>query len=196
MKLYLSSLLIFYFHAMLNKPKSNRFLPIQCEPPSSLLPWLTYRQSLTDRLHVIAGNTCLQVLGQQWESPNWWDKCVLHINSDTVLHREIVMWAGQDACWYARTIIPKHTYHSDPLFFSRLQTESLGILLFNENKVERIDMTHYPISEHSIEYHWLEQWMRGSLKVLWVRLSVFTTQDDCPLYLIETLLPGLERYSL
>ena len=180
---------------MLIKPEAELFLSIKCQLPLSLLPWVTYQYSLTDRLQERAGNTCLQVLAQRWVAPDWWDKYVLRIEDETVLHREILMWAGQEACWYARTIIPKATYQANTLLFSRLQTESLGTLIFNEPQIKRVYLMHYSISQQSIEYHWLNQLLHGSSKTLWVRLSAFTVNDDSPFFLIETLLPALERYS-
>ena len=180
---------------MLNKPDSDIFFPVKCQLPSSLLPWLTYQLSLTDRLQDIAGHTRLQVLRQQWVGASWWDRHVLQIESDDVLHREILMWSGLALCWYARTIIPKDTYQADSLLFSRLQNESLGALIFNESKIKRIYLQHYAINNQSIEYHWFDQSLHGASDQLWVRLSAFTINDDYPFFLIEALLPALERYS-
>ena len=180
---------------MLIKPNLDLFLPMNCPLPPSLLPWIAYPHSLTERLQVKAGNTRLQVLEQRWEKPNWWDKYVLHLQCKTVLHREILMWAWNDACWYARTIIPETTYNADHLFFNRLQAESLGAMIFKEKKVRRIHLLHYPIGTQSIEYYWLTPLMHCSAPELWVRLSCFMIHDEHPFYLIETLLPGLQRYS-
>ena len=173
----------------------SSFIPVKDELQTSFLPWLTYQQSITSRLQEKAGSTRLQVLGQQWESPNWWDRYVLHIESGAVLHREIVTWAGKKPCWYARSIFPAATYQAQPSFFNRLQQESLGQLIFNENKVKRVVLMHYPIGEASIEYHWLNQSMHGGVKALWVRLSAFIFNEEHPFFLIEILLPGLARYS-
>ena len=180
---------------MLIKPEKKIFFHIKCELPSFLMPWVIHQDSLTERLHSKSGHTRLEVLKQCWELPDWWDKHVLRIDSDAVLHREILMWAGQEVCWYARTIIPKTTYQVDTLLFNRLQEESLGSLIFNESRIKRLYMTHYPISDQSIEYHWLNQWLPCVTDILWVRMAVFTVNDVFPFFLIETLLPTLERYS-
>ncbi len=180
---------------MLIKPIENTFLPISCELPASLAEWLAYPDSLTERLQDKAGHAKLQVLRQQWERANWWDKQVFHVLEGQVMHREIVMYANDEPCWYARTIIPEATYQAGSSFFNRLQKESLGTLIFNETKIKRLSMVHYPISEQSIEYHWLKQWLSCSALILWVRMSVFSFNNDSPFFLIETLLPALERYS-
>lgn len=182
-------------YPMLIKPKENIFLPVKSSRPPLLLPWLIYEDSLTELLQSKAGHTRLQVLGQQWEAADWWDRHVVQMANQTVFHREILMWAGQEACWYARTIIPETTYNAEPLFFNRLQNESLGELIFNETKIKRAYMTYYPIGEQSIEYHWLNKVLPCSAKELWVRLSAFTFKEDFSFFLVETVLPGLERYS-
>ena len=143
---------------MLIKPEATLFLPVKGQLPSALLPWVTHQQSLTARLQARAEHVHLQVLSQQWCSPNWWDNYVLNIDCETVLHREILMWAGQEAYWYARTIIPRATYQEDTFLFDRLEKESLGALIFNEGKIKRVSMTYYPIGKQSIEYHWLNQY--------------------------------------
>lgn len=180
---------------MLNKPDADIFFPVESQLPSTLLPWLTYQLSLTDRLQDIAGHAHLQVLRQHWREASWWDKHVLQIEGDDVLHREILMWVGQNVCWYARTIIPKATYQADSLLFSRLKNESLGALIFNKPKIKRTYLKYYAINNQSIEYHWLDQLLHGAAEQLWVRLSAFTINGDYPFFLIETLLPALERYS-
>lgn len=179
---------------MLTKPTAELFLPITDELPQALLPWITYQDSLTERLKATAGEARLDVLAQRWVLPNWWDTHVLQIDSETVLHREILIWAHHKPCWYARTVIPYTTYHTDAAFFNRLEKESLGELIFNQVRVKRVYQINYPINDQSIEYHWLTEAMHYQTKTLWVRLSTFVIDDDRPFFLIETLLPGLMRY--
>ena len=178
------------------KPNTDKLLQVECELPPLLLPWLIYQHSLTEKLKAKAEHARLQVLGQCWEPPNYWDKEVLQIECDeVVLHREILMWAGNDACWYARTIIPSVTYQADPALFNRLKTESLGELVFNQPKIKRIDLMHYPISKQSIEYYWLNQWIECDEQKRWVRLSTFALNGEFYFFLIEIMLPGILRYS-
>lgn len=180
---------------MLIKSLATTLVPLTCESPQLLLPWLTYQQSLTRRLETKAEGVKLEVLRQRVDYPDWWDKHVLQINEISVLHREIVMWAGATPCWYARTVIPKTTYENNPIFFDRLKNESLGALIFNEKKVERISLVYYPINNQTIEYHWLDETLHCQVIILWVRLSIFTIGRKLPFFLIEIMLPGLERYS-
>ena len=173
---------------MPNKHQKNQ------APAASLLPWLVYEQSLTQKLEAITGDARLQVLNQDWELPDAWDQSILKLNNKQVLHRQIIMWAYDLPCWYARTIIPDTTWQSGTTLFERLKTESLGHLIFNGNEIQRVSLKHYLITPSSSEYHWLsESWHTGASE-LWVRLAEFVVYGKEPFFLIEILLPGLLRY--
>lgn len=163
-------------------------------PPAYLLPWLTYVKFLTEKLQTIAGDATLEVINQHWERPTWWDCYVLQLTETSVLHREILMHAHQQPCWYARTIIPESTYQADVKLFDRLNRESLGNLIFQGNKIQRASICHYAIDAKAIEYHWLTQSMHQQASVLWARLSEFQLKTKDSFFLIEILLPGLEQY--
>lgn len=179
---------------MLIIPRESAFLPIACELPTQLLPWVNCQGPLTEKLRKKTGEARLQVLTQGWRAPNGWDKGVLHCNSEAVLQREVVMWALDAPCWYARTIIPYTTYSAHKSLFNRLENESLGALIFSVPEIKRVDMVHYPIDKHCIEYYWLNPSMLSEANVLWVRLSTLSITDRLAFFLVEILLPGLTRY--
>ncbi|KTC66218.1 4-hydroxybenzoate synthetase [Legionella adelaidensis] len=162
------------------------------QPPEELLPWLTYREMLSEKLEKETGDARLQVLFQQWSYPDWWDKYVLNI-SEPVLHREILMWSLSTPCWYARSIIPQDCYMATPGFFNRLENESLGDLIFNNPEIKRQYLMHYPVTEELIEYHWLQPSWHENIKELWARKSCFIYKKKFKFYLIEIFLPGLLR---
>lgn len=168
------------------------------QAPDNLLPWLTFVGFITKKLHAKSGNTNLSVLSQRWDSTHWWDRHVLNLDFGRVMYREIVTCAWDKPCWYARTILPLATYQANPQLFDRLQTQTLGDLIFNGADIKRVALRHYPINRHSIEYHWLTDSMgHVDTNVLWVRLSTLAliNQIDKPeFYLVEILLPGLETY--
>lgn len=175
---------------MLMKPMINA----KAAPPS-LLPWLRYQQSLTERLQGMSGDASLEVLAERWETADRWDQTMLHLGPGRIFHREIQMLAWGEPCWYARTIIPEQTFDADKPRFHRLKHESLGALIFNDAKVKRAWMTHYPIGPKSLEYLWLTKAMHGDAAELWMRLSMFVLNEHLPFFLAEILLPGLARYS-
>ena len=164
------------------------------KPPEILKPWLVHQQFLTEKLHAITNDTYLKVLDQRREAPDAWDISILKLKATQVIHRQILMCAYEAPCWYARTIIPDTTWLANTRLFDRLETESLGHLIFNGTEIQRAYLTHYMISPSSIEYGWLnESWHRG-VSTLWVRQSEFVVNSKDSFFLIEVLLPGLLRY--
>ena len=164
-----------------------------------LLSWLTYEHSLTDRLNKNLDKPArLELLSQRWVSATWWDIYVLKLKKESVLHRDIIMWA-EEACWYARTILPASTYKSSPSFFDRLEREPLGQLIFHEPMIKRVEMINYSINKSSVEYYWLKKAL-VDVDILeeeyWLRFSSFIVNDLSPFFLIEVLLPGLMRSVL
>ena len=158
-----------------------------------LIPWLVYEQSLTQKLKIAAGDARMEVLDQRWDVPDVWDKNVLNIENTNVMHREILMWAWDTPCWYARTIIPDTTWQDNITLFDRLKSEQLGQLIFNGTDIKRVSLTHYSILPSSIEYKWLHESMHQGAPTLWVRLSEFKVHDRDAFFLVEILLPGLLR---
>jgi len=165
-------------------------------PPKKLLPWLTCTTYLTEKLHAQSGNTALQVLHEQWlELATSWDQEVLQLGAERVLHRDIVMFAEAQPCWFARTILPAATYHSAEGLFARLQHEPLGNLIFQGSVIQRLGLRHYPITMTDSEYAWIPEGYHQQRKRLWVRLATFQiTSSQALFYLLEILLPQLERY--
>jgi chorismate--pyruvate lyase len=174
---------------MLLLPKTIKL--INHVPPDELYSWLTYPQSLTKRLEDEVGEAYLTILKQGWRNQAWWDRYKLKFDGDQqVFHREIVISAKSKPCWYARTIIPANTYYAHLEFFSRLEQESLGHLIFCSNDVARLSLNYYLITPESIEYYWLKP-IIPMLGNLWGRLSVFTISTHYLFYLVEIFLPDL-----
>jgi chorismate--pyruvate lyase len=173
--------------------KQSSLLPIQGNVPKKLLPWLSYVDFLTAKLKTEVGDARLEVLDQRWASVGWWEQFILQIKDERVLQREILMWAFDQPCWYARTIIPATTYQADQTLFERLRKESLGHLIFNGTSIKRHQKINYLINQESIEYHWLNEHMHQQRQELWVRLSEFLLHDTWSFFLVEILLPGLEN---
>lgn len=161
-------------------------------PPDYLVPWLTHVDFLTKKLKDMSGDAQLHVLNQCWEMSNTWDKTVLNIPHEQVMHREILMTSGTEACWYARMILPQSTYQAETALFDRLKNESLGVLIFQGTQISRVSLQQYTIEPESTEYGWLTTSMHQKAPVLWVRLSEFKVTNHS-FYLLEILLPGLAR---
>lgn len=163
-------------------------------PPKNLLPWLTCTDMLTKKLFALSQNTNLQVIKHEFSHCDWWDKYVLGIDSDEVLHRQVLISAWDVPCWYARTIIPRKTYIKHEKLFAMLKNKTLGDLIFSDNGIVRSYLKYYLIDDSNIEYHWLDANLISSQKKIWARISKFTIQND-PFYLFEVFLSGLEKYT-
>ncbi len=172
----------------------ERIPEIKSAPPANLISWLTYTEMLTARLYKVSNDTSLKVLQHDFVNCSWWDKYVLGIVGDSVLHRQVLISAWNLPCWYAKTIIPKETYVNHKKLFTMLKNKTLGDLIFADNGIKRNYLKYYAIDKDSIEYNWLDlSWVKDA-ETLWARLSKFTIQKDC-FYLFEVFLPDLEKYT-
>lgn len=160
-----------------------------------LKSWLECQDSLTDKLKTKVGQIDLELLTQQWTTPNWWDKYVLSIQDDTIFQREIIMKNQGMVYWYARSVIPQTCYNLEPEFFDRLEKESIRNLIFGESKVRRLPLLCYPVDKMNLEFYWVKKYISSSYASLWVRLTELVFLEQNSFYLIEILLPELENLS-
>jgi len=163
-----------------------------------LIPWLEHQGSITDKLKNLAGEAHLQRLKHTWELTDRWDQETLKLKPNLeVLHREILMWAHDKPCWFARTILPKTTYQAEEALFNRLETTPLGELIHHHPKIKRTIINPYPILPNSMEYIYLTHAFEVPITPLWGRCSTFTftlnTKQE-EFYLLEIFLPDLLRY--
>ena len=167
-------------------------------PPPCLLPWLSYQRYLSKKLEAKAGQTELQVIQQTWlAQASAWDQERLALGPEAVLHRDSLILAHQRPCWFARTILPAATYESAEPLFKRLAHEPLGNLIFEGRAIDRLSLCHYAIDQEAPEYAWLPQGLALGSSPLWLRLSCFSViGPQSTFYLVEILLPELERYCL
>ncbi|MCW8385763.1 chorismate lyase [Fluoribacter dumoffii] len=159
-----------------------------------LTEWLNHPNSLTDKLYQIKGDARIQLLSQSWTYTDWWDRYLLQIPDERVFQREIIMKSHGIPYWYARSIIPKKCYELDPVFFGRLQNESIKNLIFDREKVSRLQCINYPVDQRCLEYYWVKKNLDVT-GVLWLRLAEFSFQHKESFYLVEIMLPELETIT-
>ncbi|KTD68092.1 MULTISPECIES: chorismate--pyruvate lyase family protein [Legionella] len=168
---------------------------VNAQSSEHLSEWLNHQASLTDKLYQIKGDAQIELISQCWVNTDWWDKNLLQIQDEMAFQREIIMKSGGVAYWYARSIIPKKCYDLDPAFFGRLKDESIKNLIFNEEKVHRLKWFSYPADQQCLEYYWVKRHVNSVNGVLWVRLAEFSFQQKESFYLVEIMLPELERIT-
>jgi len=163
--------------------------------PEKLAPWLEHQGSITDKLKALAGEARLQLLKHTWELTDPWDQITLHLEPKlSVLHREIIMWAHHEPCWFARTVLPKTTYQAEEALFCRLETTPLGELIHHHPHIQRTSINAYPILPNTMEHTYLIHALKPLDKTLWGRCSTFTLNNTHEFYLLEIFLPKLLRY--
>lgn len=161
-----------------------------------LSQWVTYEDSLTDKLARVKGDIQLMRLFQGWVRPSWWDRVFLQIEKGLIFQREILMGSQGIDYWYARTVIPKACYDLDRVFFSRLDRESIRHLIFDEQAVTRKSLTHYLIDSQCLEYYWVKKYHDLPECSLWLRLATYVFKEEEPFYLMELLLPDIHQVQL
>jgi chorismate lyase len=164
---------------------------------SSITPWVTHKGSITDKLKALATNTHLLVLNNIWEQTDEWDHKNLCLSPNIeVLHRDILMWAEQQPCWYARTILPKSVYHTEKALFDGLKTKALGDRSHNHPHISRTHIIPYTIHTNMSEFNFLKKALKHNTptNTLWGRISTFTIHTQFDFYLLEIFLPGILRY--
>lgn len=174
---------------------THSIFAISAQVSEQLSEWLNYQDSLTDKLQQIKDDAHVELISQCWMNTDWWDKHFLQIQDNLIFQREIIMKSHNITYWYARSIIPKKCYDLDPAFFGRLENESIKNLIFNEDRVYRVQSINYPIDQHCLEYHWVKRNLGSVGGVLWVRLAEFLFQQKEPFYLAEIMLPELESIN-
>lgn len=169
-------------------------LKAQCS--QQFLEWLTYQSSLTDKLHQATGDAELELLSQHWITTDLWSKTLLEIKDAQVFQREIIMKSHNFPYWYARTIIPQTCYELDPNFFNRLQKESVRNLIFNEQRVQRVNAINYPVDEQCVEFYWVKKYINTAQDPFWVRIAEFLFQQKASFYLVEIMFAELGSLPL
>jgi len=144
-----------------------------------LSSWLTHEGSLTDKLKSYTPNVHLQVLQHAWQ--------------EHLLERRVIIWAGTEPCWFARTQIPRITFTAEQALFARLETHSLGELIWHNPRIVRTNLQYFSITPHTLEYALLDHNLHEQREILWARFSTLLAQGQYPFDLLEIFLPGLER---
>lgn len=171
----------------------TQLLPCDDKPSEFMLSWLEHPFALTERLQQSTGDANLMVLDQFWRTAGWWEKAVLGLDVQPVFQRDIIMFSGATACWFARSVIPEATFKANEVLFERLQQESLGKLVFNEQLIERQSMHHYPVDYRCMEFYWPGFPCQKSTGTLWIKQSNFVVREQYPFYLSELFLPGFAQ---
>lgn len=171
----------------------HKLVNLNLEASSSMLPWLTCRTPLTDKLQAEQGSADLILLNQGWTLSDFWARLVLGLGEQAIYQREIMMRSQGIDFWYARTLIPSFSFQMAPDYFKRLETESVRNLIFGSEPVIRSEIMYYPVDKSCLEYQWLKKHKPSFDGLIWVRYSELVFEEKANFYLLELLLPELEN---
>ncbi len=143
---------------------------------SSLLYWLHYQQSLTEKVTELGYKVDVLVLREQW---------VLNL-----FKRDVLIHCDGVPCWYGRTIIPKKTYQLKEKKFHQLGTAPIGSILYHSNDIILKKRRFFNWQSHW--YHSLTEStvLKPHQPLMWARANTFKLKQS-PLYLMELFLPEL-----
>lgn len=111
----------------------------QATLPSGTRRWLTDNASLTGQLIASGrGEFSVRRLYQGWEFPLQSERTLLELPQRQLsLVREVVLLLGNDAVVFARSIFPFSSLTGDLAHLRRLQSRSLGAILFRHPGMHR-----------------------------------------------------------
>lgn len=107
--------------------------------PSSVLPWLLDRSSLTGRLiQASNGHFRVERISQGWQVPTPDEAALLQLKPrQRALVREVFLWCNDEPWVYARSVIPVSSLAGPLGFLRKLKNSALGGLLFKDPFLQR-----------------------------------------------------------
>lgn len=174
----------------LNKRWLRRALLFNQAIPARTMDWLFDVSSLTRRLLQRCPQSFrVEVLSQRMARPSLDEARVLGISSGHyALIREVLLYCGDEAVVYARTVIPRSTLSGAQRCYANLGSRPLGAMLFADRSMRRGEVE---VSRLSPEDGLCEK-LRCHDEAVWGRRSVFYVGGK-PLLVSEFFLPAIYR---
>ena len=167
-------------------------VPASAVPPL-LRSWLLDQGSLTQRLVEASRNQFrVEIINQRIERPRLSELRALAMPPrQRALVREVLLYGGDEAWVYARSILPLPTLTGRLRRLRKLDNRPLGALLFNDPTMRRGPVEIACISAQKTQ---LPREVRHFDKPLWGRRSVFYLSGK-PLLVSEIFLPTFSPYN-
>lgn len=157
--------------------------------PTAWRDWLLHSGSLTRRLQQHCdGGFRVEVISQRLERPIRSEARALgRPESELALVRQVRLHCGDQACVFARTVIPLPSLQGGLRRLTRLGTRPLGAVLFADPRMQRGPIEVARVQPRHTLYRMAGPSGGGTL---WGRRSVFVLRG-CPLLVSEFFLPKL-----
>lgn len=164
---------------------------------ASLRVWLLDDGSLTRRLQSICpGKFRVQLMSQSWCSPLISEAQQLNISyKQRVFTREVVLFCGNRAMVFARTVIPRRTLKGHLSRLANLGEKPLGEILFADPRIQRSNLEIAPLRTghylYSTTMNALNTGGKTAEMTIWARRSTFAYHKKS-LLVSEIFLPNHE----
>jgi chorismate--pyruvate lyase len=166
----------------------------QSELPAVTRRWLLDEGSLTDHLvQTSGGQFQVERLFQGWQVPNPSERRLLRMRSRQVaLIREVTLRCQGQPWVFARSIIPLATLQGPLGYLRKLQSQSLGSLLFRHSNLGR---SPFELALLAPQHHYMPDHLRQD-EAAWGRRSRFSVDNHHLMVsevFLQTFRPWLAR---
>ncbi len=140
-----------------------------------LYPWLMDAGSFMQRLerHGIT-DAAIRILQEGWDVATAEELAALNFSAeDKMWVREVIIASGDVTWMYARTVIPQATLTGKEQELQRLETRSLGSILFKYKNLQRSQFEIFALDQESLEHQRISHYTNAAHIELWGRRSTF-----------------------
>jgi chorismate--pyruvate lyase len=135
--------------------------------------WLSYTDSMTERLQNYCNKVTISVLSQVWQCPFVSERKVLCLaESELALIREVRILCDEEPWLFARTVIPSGTLTATGGKLAKLGTTPIGNFLFAEKTMQRGRFEVAKVKPGDY-FFYRANGDELTTKYLWARRSVF-----------------------
>jgi len=166
------------------------------QAPQNVKSWIVERGSLTQRLLKSCDDFRVEVFDEFWGKPDLSEQIQLQqSNNKLCFIREVHLFCGDEPAVFARTVIPQNTLKGELQKLTKLGTQSLGSVLFDNNHIQRGEIQSCRVNKSHHIYHQALCYSHFFDRQVWGRRSPFYLKNK-PLLVSEYFLPVIEKYSL
>jgi chorismate lyase len=156
----------------------------------SVLEWLLYSGSMSNRLRHQCQKVQIKVLNQKWGLPQRHEMQKLHLSKRmSIFIREVQIFCDDVLWMFARTVIPSLTYERYLIQFKNLADGFLGDVLFTHPQLQRSEFELASLDPRCHDYAFAVSADNNSAFLL-ARRSVFYI-DQYSLLLTEVFSPEM-----
>ena len=172
----------------------DRGWPRRPAAAGSLLPWLTDRGSLTDRIRMRCAHFNVRLLFQGPRRATRDERSAIGVRGSLVLVREVCHDCGGVPVVFAHSVARLRDLRGPWRVIARLGPQPLGAALFADPRVRRRPLSYRRLTTHDELHARACAALQARPRVLWARRSLFTLHNS-PILVTEVFLPGILKLA-